>query len=239
MTAIFAAAIFLSSALLFWLEPLFGKMVLPLLGGAPPVWNACILFYQVALLVGYGWAHASRRIGERRHLFIHFGLSVAALAVLPFSVPQALMPPSVNHPLAWTLSVLGLGIGLPFVLISANGPLLQRAFSRGSSRQARDPYFLYAASNLGSAISLLLYPLFFERAMTLSAQAIAWRNMYIALLAALAVCAALMRGSGAADNPSAAVEPVENLEWSRRFRWLAFAAIPSSLMLGVTAYISA
>src|SRR3954466_5508889 len=103
MTALFAAAIFLSSALLFWLEPLFGKMVLPLMGGAPPVWNACILFYQVALLAGYAWAHAGRRLGDRRHIVLHLSLSVAALAVLPFSVPRALMPPSIDHPLAWTL----------------------------------------------------------------------------------------------------------------------------------------
>src|SRR6185436_4003466 len=98
MTALFAAAIFLSSALLFWLEPLFGKMVLPLLGGAPPVWNACILFNQVALLIGYAWAHAAGRLGDRRHAVIHLGLEMAALLFLPFSVPRALMPPSVNHP---------------------------------------------------------------------------------------------------------------------------------------------
>ena len=78
MTALFAAAIFLSSALLFWLEPLFGKMVLPLLGGTPAVWNACLLFYQTALLVGYAWAHAADRLGLRKHLALHLVISVAA-----------------------------------------------------------------------------------------------------------------------------------------------------------------
>src|SRR4051812_38806883 len=136
MTAIFAAAIFLSSALLFWLEPLFGKMVLPLLGGAPPVWNACILFYQMALLAGYAWAHAAGRIGDRRHAAIHLALSIVAIAFLPFTVARVLMPPSVNHPLAWTLAVLTFGVGVPFVLLAANGPLLPRAFSRGDSRKA-------------------------------------------------------------------------------------------------------
>lgn len=239
MTAVYAATIFLSSALLFWLEPLFGKMVLPLMGGAPPVWNACILFYQVALLVGYAWAHAGRRLGDRRHLLIHLGLSIAALLVLPFSVPRALMPPSVDHPLAWTLGALALGVGLPFVLVAANGPLLQRAFSRSGSRHARDPYFLYAASNLGSAISLLLYPVYFERALSLSDQALAWRNAYIALVAAVATCAAMAWRSGAlAPAPTSVTEPPESLGWPRRLRWMAFAAIPSSLMLGVTTYIS-
>ena len=239
MTAIFAVAIFLSSGLLFWLEPLFGKMVLPLLGGAAPVWNACILFYQVALLAGYAWAHAGGRLGHRRHILAHLILSIIALVVLPFSVPQALLPPSVNHPLAWTLGVLTLGVGLPFVVIAANGPLLQRAFSRSASRSARDPYFLYAASNLGSAIALLLYPLFFERVLTLSAQAFAWRRMYIVLVGVLGVCALMMWKRGAIDIAADEPQAVENIDWPRRLRWLAFAAIPSSLMLGVTAYISA
>src|ERR1043165_8295524 len=121
MTAIFAATIFLSSALLFWLEPLFGKMVLPLMGGAPPVWNACMMFYQVALLAGYAWAHAANRIGERRHMAAHVGLAVVAMIVLPFAVPSRLMPPSAAHPLLWILSVLAVGVGLPFVVLSANG----------------------------------------------------------------------------------------------------------------------
>jgi hypothetical protein len=239
MTALFAATIFLSSALLFWLEPLFGKMVLPLMGGAPPVWNACILFYQVALLAGYAWAHAGRRLGNRGHLITHLALSILALAVLPFGVPRALMPPSVDHPLAWILGVLSLGVGLPFVLIAANGPLLQRAFSRSQTEQARDPYFLYAASNLGSAISLLLYPVYFERMLTISSQATAWRNGYVALVVALAVCAVFIWRFAERPEPANPVaDRVEELGWARRFRWMAFAAIPSSLMLGVTTYIS-
>src|SRR4051812_27128172 len=123
MTAVFAAAIFLSSALLFWLEPLFGKMVLPMVGGAPPAWNACLLFYQTALVAGYGWAHAADRLGSRRHMLIHLGLSTMALVVLPFAIPRVLLPPSEAHPLAWILAVLTLGVGLPFILIAANGPL--------------------------------------------------------------------------------------------------------------------
>lgn len=240
MTAIFAAAIFLSSGLLFWLEPLFGKMVLPLLGGAPPAWNACILFYQLALLAGYAWAHAADRLGDRRHITIHLALSVIALATLPFAIPSLMMPPSVDHPLAWTFGVLTLGIGLPFVLIAANGPLLQRAFSRGTSRRARDPYFLYAASNMGSAIALVLYPLLLERKLTISEQTLAWRNTYLGLVAALVACAIMVWKSGSrGDAPSVTAEAAERIPWTRRIRWMALAAIPSSLMLGVTSYISA
>lgn len=243
MTAIFAAAIFLSSALLFWLEPLFGKMVLPLVGGAPPAWNACILFYQTALVAGYAWAHAADRLGSRRHMLVHLALSIASLAVLPFAIPRAMLPPSETHPLAWILAVLALGVGLPFVLVAANGPLLQRSFSRSGSRHASDPYFLYAASNLGSGTALLLYPVLFEPSMTLQQQGQGWRIGFIALLALLVACAVVLwrtESARPASPPTRAPgdPPTESISWRRRLLWLALAAIPSSLMLGVTTYIS-
>lgn len=240
MTAIFAAAIFLSSALLFWLEPLFGKMVLPLVGGAPPAWNACILFYQTALVVGYAWAHAADRVGSRRHMVLHLALSIGGLAVLPFAIPRALLPPSQDHPLAWILGVLTLGVGLPFVLVAANGPLLQRAFSRSGSRHASDPYFLYAASNLGSAAALLLYPVLFEPTMTLREQGQWWRIGYIGLFVLLMACAGILWRTALATRIEAQRSPIvaEANSWRRRLFWMALAAIPSSLMLGVTTYIS-
>ncbi|HEU4994012.1 MAG TPA: fused MFS/spermidine synthase [Gemmatimonadaceae bacterium] len=241
MTALFAAAIFLSSALLFWLEPLFGKIVLPLLGGTPAVWNACLLFYQTALLAGYAWAHAAERLGFRKHTAIHVALSIAAIAVLPFAVPKVLLPPSNDSPLGWLLLVLVGGVGLPFVMVAANGPLLQLWFSRSGSRRARDPYFLYAASNLGSAAALLLFPIVIERELTLSSQSQAWRFSYLVMLGLLAICAILLAvrrpGEGGVETELAPVVP-EALALERKLRWLALAAIPSSLMLGVTTYIS-
>jgi hypothetical protein len=240
MTAVFAAAIFLSSALLFWLEPLFGKMVLPLVGGAPPAWNACILFYQTALVLGYAWAHAADRIGGRRHMLAHLGLSVAALFVLPFSVPDRLLPPSADHPLTWMFGVLAVGVGLPFTLVASNGPLLQRAFSRSGARHASDPYFLYAAGNLGSAAALLAYPALFEPFMTLGEQRRAWRAAYLVMVALLAGCAAILwrRTSPVRPESSTQQRLREPIAWQRRVLWTALAAIPSSLMLGVTTYIS-
>jgi hypothetical protein len=239
MIAVFAAAIFLSSALLFWLEPLFGKMVLPLLGGAPPVWNACILFYQVALLGGYAWANAADRIGTRRHMLIHVAISIATLGVLPFAVPQSLLPPSVDRPLAWLFGVLGVGVGLPFVVIAANGPLLQRAFSRSDPTQSRNPYLLYAASNLGSAIALLLYPVVFERFLTLTQQTYAWGVAYIVMVGLVLLCAVITLRGGARPGITHQWRSAPPLPWLRRLRWMVLAAIPSSLMLGVTSYISA
>jgi hypothetical protein len=241
MTYLFASAIFLSSALLFWLEPLFGKIVLPLLGGAPAVWNACILFYQTALLAGYAWAHAADRLGLKRHMTVHVTLSVLALAVLPFAVPRVLLPPSNEWPLGWLLLVLMLGVGLPFVMVAANGPLLQLWYSRSKARGAKDPYFLYAGSNLGSTAALLLFPIVLERYLTLPEQSSAWRIAYIMMLTLLAVCAIMIVRSGVwqevAETRSAPVDDA-GIPWRRRLRWLALAAIPSSLMLGVTTYIS-
>ena len=240
MTVVFASAIFLSSALLFWLEPLFGKMVLPLLGGAPQVWNACVVFYQLLLIVGYAWAHAARHLGSRRHMIVHLGVSLVALLVLPFAVPAILLPPSVTHPLSWMFAALGLGVGLPFAVIAANGPLLQRTFARGRPTDDRDPYFLYAASNLGSAAALLLYPLVFERYLTLHEQTKVWRFGYLALVVVLVVCATTVLRP-ARDNEAriTLAIPGDVISWRRRLRWMALAAIPSSLMLGVTSYISA
>jgi hypothetical protein len=245
VTALFAAVIFLSSALLFWLEPLFGKIVLPLLGGAPAVWNACLLFYQTALLVGYAWAHTADGLGTRRHAVLHLAISLAALSVLPFAVPSALLPPSNDAPLAWLLLVLVAGVGLPFVMVAANGPLLQLWFSRSGARRAHDPYFLYAASNLGSAAALLLFPVVIERYLTVSEQTRAWRVGYVATLVLLAVCAAMLLGkrrvSETLVGSATTARPqttAERIPIRRRLRWLALAAIPSSLMLGVTTYIS-
>lgn len=239
MTLLFAAVIFFSSALLFWLEPLFGKLVLPLLGGAPAVWNACILFYQIALLAGYGWAHAATRLGPKRHAALHLGLCVVAISVLPFSIPATLLPPSNEWPLAWLLIVLAAGVGLPFTLVAANGPLLQLWFTRSSARRAADPYFLYAASNLGSAAALLLFPVVLERTLTLPEQSRWWRAVYMLMVLLLASCALPLLRRGSVDAaPAANDTPAEAIRWSRRLRWVALAAIPSSLMLGVTTYIS-
>lgn len=238
MTPLFAAVIFFSSALLFWLEPLFGKLVLPLLGGAPAVWNACILFYQVALLVGYGWAHAATRIGVRRHAIVHLALCSIALLALPVGIPARLLPPFIDWPLAWLLLVLAAGVGLPFTLVSANGPLLQLWFTRTASRRSGDPYFLYAASNLGSAAALLLFPLVLERALTLTEQTQWWRGVYVLMIVLLASCAIPVLRRTGAEDPGSAPAADAAIPWRRRLRWVALAAIPSSLMLGVTTYIS-
>ena len=148
---VYTLAVFFSAALLFLAEPMFGKMVLPWLGGSPSVWTTCMLFFQAALLLGYLYAHLGPRwLGVRRHALLHLSLLVLWLLALP--VRMIVIPGTlrVEHPTAWLITVLGWSIAAPFILLSSTGPLLQVWFSRTSHPGAQNPYFLYAASNSGS-----------------------------------------------------------------------------------------
>jgi spermidine synthase len=239
LPALFAFAIFVNAGLLFWLEPLFAKLVLPLLGGAPAVWNTCLVFYQIALLAGYLWAHLGTRLGGRTQLWLHFGLCAAAVTMLPFAVSAAWLPPSYDTPVPWLLGVLGASVGLPFVMLAANGPLLQRWYAASGTRGSSNPYLLYAASNLGSAAALLLFPVVFEPAMTLASQSRGWQVGYVLNVLAVGACAALaLRSRAPAPQAAASGGEADPVSWARRGRWVALAAVPSSLMMGVTTYIS-
>ena len=128
-----------------------GKLVLPLFGGAPAVWNACLVFYQAALLAGYAYAHASTAwLGARRQAVVHLVLLLAPAVVLPVAVNRGLAAAGAADPVPWLLLTLLLAVGLPFFVVAATAPLLQRWFADTDHPGRRDPYFLYAASNLGS-----------------------------------------------------------------------------------------
>ncbi len=158
--ALFSLTLFLSAALLFTVEPMFAKMVLPRLGGAPAVWNACLVFYQAALLAGYLYAHLSLKwLGPRRQAVLHLALLGLAWIVLPIRVAQGWLPPATTFPAPWLWMLLAVSLGLPFLAVSASAPMLQAWFARTRRPAGRDPYFLYAASNLGSLLALLAYPL--------------------------------------------------------------------------------
>ncbi|MBW3571772.1 MAG: fused MFS/spermidine synthase [Gemmatimonadetes bacterium] len=247
LLAAYTAAVFLSAFLLFLVQPLFGKMVLPLLGGSPAVWNTCMLFFQAALLGGYLYAHlTSSRLTVRRQAVVH----LAALALAALALPVGLRgaaPEGGAAPIPWLLGVMAVTVGAPFLVLSGTGPILQRWFSRSGHPQASDPYHLYAASNLGSALALLAYPALLEPRMRLAGQSAAWTAGYAVLALLLAGCAALVWRR--ADSPvSAAVqvpaEPVEPGEaaarvtaWERLV-WVGLAFVPSSLLLGVTTFIT-
>jgi SAM-dependent methyltransferase len=239
--ALFAVTVFASAALVFLVEPMVAKLVLPRLGGSPSVWNTSLAFFQGALLAGYGYAHALQRLRSLRAQALAHGaaLLVAAFA-LPLRINELVGPPSSNHPTLWLLGVLAVSIGAPFAVLSATAPLAQawhaRMFGEG---EGQEPYVLYAASNLGSLLALLAYPLVVEPSLTLHAQRWSWSAGYLAfivLIAGLAV--SLLRDGGHAAPARQAQPGARPVAWRDRLTWVALAAIPSSLMLGVTTYIT-
>ncbi|MEA2424245.1 MAG: hypothetical protein QOH13_655, partial [Thermoleophilaceae bacterium] len=237
LLAPFVLTLLVSSSLIFLVQPMVAKMVLPLLGGVPAVWTTSILFFQATLLAGYAYSHfAVNRLGSRRQALVQVVLVLIPLAVLPIGLPHGSAPPTDSNPIPWLLGVLVLAAGLPTFVACSTGPAIQRWFASTRQRGARDPYFLFAASNLGSLLGLVAYPLVVERTLSLHDQARLWAGGYVLLIALTAACALVLWRS---DSPPATVADTEakpNRE--RRFRWVVLAFVPSSLMLGVTAQIT-
>ena len=243
LAPVFALALFTSAALLFWVQPLVAKMLLPLLGGAPSVWNTCMVFFQSLLLAGYAYALlVSQRLSLRNQAIVHAVLLLAAGLVLPFGLSERLLAslPTQNSPILWLLATLAVTVGPPFLLLSATAPLLQRWFSHSTHKAARDPYFLYAVSNAGSMLALLGFPFLLEPAFAIRTQSVIWAVGYVALVVLIITCALLLNARrAAADHAFAAVEQTEiKIENPQRFEWVLFAFVPSSLMLGVTTFIA-
>jgi hypothetical protein len=235
---IFALALFSSAALIFALQPLFGRMVTPLLGGSPSVWNTSMAFFQAALLAGYLYAHLLARLKDLRiQAVIHVGVLAAAWLVLPIQVSSALGAPNSEQPVLWLLGVLALSVGAPFAVASATAPLLQAWYARTGRVDAHDPYYLYAASNMGSFVGLLAYPIFVEPTLGLHAQSAAWTLVYVGVAATIALCAALTLWSHA-QAPTQTAHDAPAPSWRQRGYWIAAAAVPSALSLAVTQHIS-
>ena len=246
MVTLFVITIFLGSALLFLVQPMFARMVLPLLGGSPSVWNTAMVFYQATLLGGYVYAHRSTmRLGIRRQSALQVVLLALPLALLPLAVPSGWSPPTRSNPLPWILGLMTVAVGLPFFCIATMSPLLQRWFTATNHARASDPYFLYAASNLGSILALLSYPMLLEPYSSLEQQSQIWSWGYRVFLVLAAVCAvSVWRARPGTEltpkeiAPTPSAPPLEKISGSRRMRWLLWSFVPSSLMLGVTNYLS-
>lgn len=231
------------------MQPMVGKMILPLLGGTPAVWSTCMVFFQTALLGGYAYAHASTAwLRVSRQLILHMAVLALPLAVLPLAVNPAFLRGGETNPVLDVLTLLSVSVGLPFLVVSATAPLLQKWFTHTGHPAARDPYFLYAASNLGSMLALLGYPTLVESRLHLRgtgwlSQTQLWSLGYLVLAVLTALCA-LTLWRRAPDpvtapeeaTPDAATE--DGLGWIRRLRWVVLAFVPSSLLLGVTTYIT-
>jgi hypothetical protein len=242
LVAVFSATLFLSAFLMFLVEPMIARMVLPLLGGAAAVWNTCLVFFQAVLLCGYAYAHGSTTwLGTRRHAVVHVVVILAPLLLLPIGLAPGTPPPTQN-PAGWLLLTLLTSIGLPFFALSTSAAVLQKWYSATDDAGARDPYFLYAASNMGSFVALVAYPLLVERTLRLQQQAQLWAIGYAVLAGMTLVCAvAVWRRSGDSPVRAATVDEAgsaEAISWTRRARWTVLAFVPSSLLLAVTSYMS-
>jgi len=247
---LYPVTLFLSAALMFLVQPMFGKMALPLLGGSPAVWNTQVVFCQGVLLFGYLYAHlTSRWFGIRRQALIQCFIIFLPLLFLPIGIPQGQIPPGEVNPIFWLLSLLLVTLGLPFFVVATISPMLQKWFSVTPHPKAGDPYFLYAASNAGSLVGLLGYPLLLEPYLHLQDQTWVWGAGYGFLIVLTLACAlTVWRSSGSSTqdrSESTGTHPTEpGLEnpgpvtRARLFRWILGAFVPSSLMLSVTTYLS-
>jgi hypothetical protein len=250
MVLYFIVTVFLSATLLFSVQPMVAKTLLPVFGGSSSVWTTCMLFYQTMLLLGYLYAHfVMKRVSRRVQLFGHVAMLVVALgAGYVYDTPVA-PPSSSTSPVLWLLLQLSLVSGLPFFMISSAGPLVQGWFARTGHKRSHDPYFLYAASNAGSFVGLLAYPFVFERLLGLDVQRSLWLGGF-GLFIVLSVGAILMTRKGHHEDPHAPPGDVlatperegegstAPITWARRFRWVFYAFVPSSMLLGVTSHIS-
>ena len=239
---IFAVAIFTSAALVFSVQPIMGRLLLPWLGGSPSVWNTSMVFFQAALLVGYTYAHLLQRIGSLRvQVGIHLGLLVLALmAFWPLGLSEMMGLPDTGRPISWLLASLAVSVGAPFAVLSATAPLLQAWFARvrQGTGEGANPYVLYAASNLGSFAALIAYPAIIEPTTGLSLQTLGWSVGYGLFILMIAGLGALVWRGDAAVLRAPELESSAPITWRRRLTWIGMAAVPASLMLGVTTHLS-
>ncbi len=237
---VFAGAIFLSAALLFAVQPMFTKMVLPRLGGTPSVWSVAMVFFQAVLLAGYAYAHVlTKYVPGRRSITIHLVVMALACLFLPLSIATWWgRPPADATAALWLLGLFAVSIGVPFFALSANGPLLQAWFARTDHPSAANPYFLYAASNVGSFLALLSYPFLIEPFSTLGTQRWAWAALFVALIALIGWCGALMLRHPSTRTAVDDAAPVPAPTAFQAAHWVLLAAVPSALLISVTAHIS-
>jgi hypothetical protein len=239
---VLATTLFLSSALMFLLEPLIAKVLLPIFGGTPMIWNSCVVFFQAVLLLGYAYAWGlSRSLGLRQQVLVQ---------MLVLAIPLLVMPPTVGtqwatsrgSPLLAVIVTVAAGVGLPFFALSTSASVLQNWFAAGARHaERRDPYFLYAASNLGSFVALIAYPGVVEPLFSLREQRRGWALGYFIFLVAAMVSGVLVWNRRLIRQWSNTVEEsasITYIGWRHRLRWVALSAVPSSLMLAVTTYLS-
>ena len=240
---LFALTVFLSAFLLFQIQPIVAKMILPWFGGSSSVWSVCLMFFQLELLLGYAYVHAlSRLLAPRRQMAVHAVLLLASLVTLPVAASTALRDAFGQQPELGVLLVLAGAVGVPYLMLSTTGPLMQAWW--GSLRRpgsgAAQPYRLYALSNLASMLGLLTYPFLVEPIWTVETQAWVWSAGYTAFAATCVATAAFAapRVAAATDLEVAALGLTATPGWRQCLLWIALAATPSILLLALTRYLT-
>lgn len=232
---LFVASIFLSAFLLFQIQPVIARYILPWYGGSPAVWTSCLLFFQVGLLAGYGYAHAlvSFLRGKRRlQIGIHLGLLLVAILLLPITPSESLKPDGTGNPVLGIVKLLGLTVGFPYLLLSASGPLIQHWFSEAFP--TRSPYRLYAVSNAGSLLGLISYPFLFEPLFRTSEQTLIWSWAFAAYAIIAAACAVVFVKKAKHHDTNEPQPEATPPTLREKVLWIAFAACGSMLLLSLT-----
>jgi hypothetical protein len=219
---------------------MFTRMVLPRLGGSPSVWSVAMVFFQSMLLAGYAYVHILMSSRNRYvPVTVHLALLIAAALTLPLSIGEFWgAPPTGAAAPFWLLGLFAVSIGLPFFALAANNPLMQAWFARTRHRDAQDPYFLYAASNIGSFLALLSYPVLFEPVFTLQVQSRVWSIGFLILIVLIGGCGVLMLRNQRRGAAHAKTVTVDKPSWPVIGRWIFISAVPSGLLVAVTSYIS-
>ncbi len=246
LLAVFTGTLFLSALLLFAVQPIFARMVLPVLGGSPAVWSVAMCFFQAALLGGYAYAHwLNGHVRTPLAVIAHLGLLMLAMLLLPVALAEGWTRPPQEGLHLWVLALFGVSIGLPFFALAGNAPLLQAWFARTGHKHAGDPYFLYGASNLGSLLALLSYPVLIEPVMSLAEQSEIWTFGYKLLAVFVGLCGLAMlvsrvpKQEQTARNSAAASPRTDTaITWQRKFSWLGLAFVPSGLLVAVTSHVT-
>lgn len=239
LPVLFGVTAFLGAGLLFVVQPLVARLLLPAYGGSATVWSTSSLFFQVLLLVGYLYAHWSTvLLGSKRQPLLHGAVLLLPLLALPVALPADAVPDADRSPVLWLLWTLALMIGLPFAVVSTTGPLLQRWYSWTSGPGSDDPYFLFAASNVGSFGGLLAYPFLIEPFVSLDTQRLAWSAGFVVFVLLTATCALVARRDSVGADVSREPEVRTPLARGRMLRWMWWSFLPSGLMLAITAHIA-
>lgn len=251
LVLVFVMSIFVSATCMFIIEPVVAKMFLPSLGGAGNVWNTCVFFFQLVLLLAYLYAHFlnSNKLSAQARAVIHLGVLWFAAYFLPLKMPAAV--PDAKHPYFWLLSVLIQSIGVIFFALASTAPVLQKWYASTNGPKAKDPYFLYAASNLGSLVGLLSYPFFIERHMGLAMQTNALTSVYFAFAFLVTICTAFYAYQGkkvpktvdlsqVTDQKALPEESTESTAPTKKqyLQWLYLTILPASLVLGMTSFVT-